>query len=94
MAFPAIFPAGATLIETHEREKKEKQGIQGTARGSEAVSIDAAGSAIGSIGLLIFAVLVWKMLPNHSPWFVLAAATLTWLAVSVLVWQIRKRLSV
>ena len=90
LAFPAIFPAGATLIEKHEKQKKEKQGLQGTARGVEAASIDAAGSAMGSIGLLVFAFLVWKVLPNHAPWLVLAAATLIWLTVSVLVWQIRK----
>jgi hypothetical protein len=90
LAFPAIFPAGATLIEKHEKQKKEKQGLQGTTRGVEAASIDAAGSAMGSIGLLVFAFLVWKVLPNHAPWLVLAAATLIWLTVSVLVWQIRK----
>lgn len=90
LAFPAIFPAGATLIEKHEKQKKEKQGLQGTTRGVEAASIDAAGSAMGSIGLLVFAFLVWKVLPNHTPWLVLAAATLIWLTVSVLVWQIRK----
>jgi hypothetical protein len=27
LAFPAIFPAGATLIEKHEEQKKEKKGI-------------------------------------------------------------------
>ena len=90
LAFPAIFPAGATLIEKHEKQKKEKQGLQGTTRGAEAASIDAAGSAMGSIGLLVFAFLVWKVLPNHTPWLVLSAATLIWLTVSVLVWQIRK----
>jgi uncharacterized protein DUF3147 len=26
LAFPAIFPASATLVEKHEREKKEKSG--------------------------------------------------------------------
>jgi uncharacterized protein DUF3147 len=90
LAFPAIFPAGATLIEKHEKQKKEKQGLQGTTRGVEAASIDAAGSAMGSIGLLVFAFLVWKGLPNHTPWLVLSAATLIWLTVSVLVWKIRK----
>jgi hypothetical protein len=32
LAFPAIFPAGATLIEKHEKQKKEKEGLQGTER--------------------------------------------------------------
>jgi hypothetical protein len=57
LAFPAIFPASATLIEKHEIEKKEKMGLNGKIRGSQAASIDAAGSAMGALGLLFFAIL-------------------------------------
>lgn len=91
LAFPAIFPASATLIEKHEKEKKENEGLQGTERGREAASLDAAGSAMGSIGLLVFALLVWRLMPDHRPWLVLAGATLAWLAVSILVWKLRRR---
>jgi hypothetical protein len=91
LAFPAIFPAGATLIEKHETEKKQEHGLDGTERGREAASVDAAGSAMGSIGLLIFALLVWQFMPSHKAWLVLAGATLTWFAVSVLLWRLRKR---
>ena len=91
LAFPAIFPASATLIEKHEKQKKEKKGLQGTERGREAASIDAAGSAMGSIGLLAFALLVWQFLPRHSTWMVLMAATAAWLTVSMLTWRVRKR---
>lgn len=91
LAFPAIFPASATLIEKHEKQKKEKKGLQGTQRGRKAASIDAAGSAMGSIGLWVFALLVWQFLPRHSTWIVLMAATAAWLTVSVLIWHIRKR---
>jgi uncharacterized protein DUF3147 len=90
LAFPAIFPASATLIEKHERGKKEKEGFEGATRGKEAASIDAAGAAMGSIGLLAFAFVVWRFVANDNPWLVLAAATLAWLTVSVLVWEIRK----
>src|SRR5881398_2408468 len=55
LAFPAIFPASATLIEKHEKQKKESEGLRGTERAREAVSVDAAGAAMGSIGLLVFA---------------------------------------
>lgn len=92
LAFPAIFPASATLIEKHERKKKEKLGLRGTVRARKAASVDAAGAAIGSIGLLIFAGLVWRLLPNHAPWLVLLTASLAWMVVSVGAWQIRKRL--
>jgi hypothetical protein len=35
LAFPAIFPASATLIEKHARERKRKAGLRGTRRGKE-----------------------------------------------------------
>jgi hypothetical protein len=92
LAFPAIFPASTTLIEKHEKEKKELRGLKGAARGRRAASIDAAGASMGSIGLVAFALLVWQVLPRAQVWVVLALATLLWLAVSVGVWQIRKRL--
>jgi|SRR5579864_4762810 len=92
LAFPAIFPASATLIEKHETQKKERAGIHGSTRGRKAAAVDAAGAAIGSIGLLVFAVLVKRLLAGHSPWLVLTGATGVWLAVSLLLWQIRERL--
>lgn len=90
LAFPAIFPASATLIEKHEKQKKERQGINGTVRGRKAASIDAAGAAMGSLGLVVFAFIVWKLVSRHSHWMVLVTATTSWLAVSILVWKIRK----
>ena len=92
LAFPAIFPAGATLIEKHEREKKRKTGLNGTQRGREAASIDAAGAAMGPLGLIAFAILVWRFLPSHSSLTVLLGAGVAWLSISVLAWWIRKAL--
>lgn len=92
LAFPAIFPASATLIEKHERQKKEQRGLKGTKRGRKTAAVDAAGAAIGSIGLLVFALLVKRFLGEYSPWLVLASATGSWLAVSLSLWQIRKRM--
>jgi hypothetical protein len=91
LAFPAIFPSSATLIEKHEMEKKERHGLHGVERGRQAASVDAAGSAIGSFGLMVFAVVVWQFAPTHRPWLVLAAATLCWFTLSVVLWQVRKR---
>lgn len=91
LAFPAIFPAGATLIEKHEKEKREKAGLHGSVRGRKAAGIDAAGAALGSFGLFAFALVVKRFLVGHSSWLVLAGATVIWLAVSLLLWQIRKR---
>lgn len=92
LAFPAIFPASATLIEKHEREKKESHGFNGAARGRSAAGIDAAGSSMGSIGLFVFAFTVWQFMPRERAWIVLVGATLLWLGVSVTAWQVRKRL--
>ena len=92
LAFPAIFPASATLIEEHEKKRKEKHGLAGTERGREAASVDAAGAAMGSLGLLVFALLVWQFMPSHAHWLVLFAATLSWLVTAILVWKLRRRI--
>ena len=92
LAFPAIFPASATLIEKHEKEKKESLGLKGAARGRSAASIDAAGSSMGSIGLFVFAFVVWQFMSGDRTWIVLGGATVLWLGISVAVWQIRKAL--
>ena len=91
LAFPAIFPASATLIEKHERQKKAEQGLEGTERARQAASVDATGAVMGSIGLCVFALFVWKFMPTYSPWLVLTGASLAWLATSVAAWNIRKR---
>jgi hypothetical protein len=91
LAFPAIFPASATLVEKHEREKKRKAGITNTSRGRQAAALDARGAAIGSIGLACFALLVWKLLPVWNAGFVLLVALSLWLGVSVLIWRASNR---
>src|SRR5579863_9139297 len=70
LAFPAIFPAAATLMEKHEREKKENLGMNGTKRAAQAVSTDAAGASIGAIGLSVFGWLVWKTVAIYPVWLV------------------------
>jgi Protein of unknown function (DUF3147) len=92
LAFPAIFPASATLIDKHEKERKQRAGFDGRARARQAVSVDAAGAAIGSIGLLAFALLMAELVARFNPWLALVSATLLWMALSVLIWHIRKRI--
>lgn len=87
LAFPAIFPASATLIEKHENEKKEQAGVGIGHRGQDAAALDAAGAAMGSIALVAFAVIVWRFLPRHALWNVLLGSTVIWLLVSVLIWR-------
>ena len=54
LALPAIFCASATLIEEHERKRKEAKGLQGARRGQQAAALDAAGAGWGSIALGVF----------------------------------------
>jgi hypothetical protein len=90
LAFPAIFPATATLIENHEREKKQNVGMQGTARGRKAAAVDATGASLGAFGLIAFAVLIWKLIEPLPIWATLLIATLAWFAVSFCAWKIWK----
>lgn len=90
LAFPAIFPAAATLIEKHEKQKEKRAGKDGEKRGRVAAGVDAAGAAMGSIGLVAFALIIWQGLPNSGLGIVLASATLAWLLTSVLVWEFRQ----
>jgi uncharacterized membrane protein (GlpM family) len=91
LAFPAIFPASATLIARHETERKKLKGLHGERRGLEAAAGDAIGTAMGSVGLLAFAVIGWLFLPRYSPALVLAGGTVAWFAAGSILWIIRKR---
>ena len=91
LAFPAIFPASATLVAKHETEKKTNAGITASSRGRQAAALDAAGSALGSVGLAGFALTVWKLLPLYNSAFVFLAATAIWLSLAILSWFIWKK---
>ena len=92
LAFPAIFPATATLLEKHEKQKKEQKGLNGTKRGRLAAGVDAAGAAMGAGGLLVFALIVWKLLPGRSGSMVLAAATPAWVVVAISIWAAQEKI--
>jgi hypothetical protein len=91
LAFPAIFPASATLIEGHEKQRKQKAGYDGTNRGRTAAGLDAAGTFLGSLALLAFAFILYRFLPTHSPVLTLTAASFTWLALAIILWLLAKR---
>jgi len=87
LAFPAIFPASATLISKHERESapdlKE-------ARGRAAAALDARGVMMGSAGLATFALVVWKLLPHWNGVLTLLVALVVWFVLSIFTWQMSK----
>jgi hypothetical protein len=91
LAFPAIFPAAATLIAKHEEHKKRRAAMDGTTRGRMAAALDARGAAIGTLGLCCFALLTWKLLPFWNALEVLGMATASWLLVSLAIWQVEQK---
>jgi hypothetical protein len=90
LAFPAIFPASATMIENHEKKRKAEVGFEGTKRGRLAASIDASGVALGCVGLAGFGAILWRELPFHNAYVIVSLATLAWAAISYALWAIRK----
>jgi Protein of unknown function (DUF3147) len=90
LAFPAIFPAGATLVEKHERKKKERAGIRNTRRGRQAAALDSLGAAQGSLALVCFAIVVWKGFLYTSAPIALGIALVIWIGVATAAWRIRR----
>ncbi len=70
LAFPAILLASLTLV-------AKEEGL-GQARD------DARGAALGTLGLIAFAVIAAILLPRHSAWLALGSATAAWAVVSLL----------
>lgn len=86
LAFPAIFPASATLIDKHEKQRKLRAGIATTERGRKAAALDARGAIGGSLGLAFFAFIVWNLLSLHNAVLTILAALALWLLVSTGIW--------
>jgi hypothetical protein len=82
LALPAIFCASATLIERHERRRKQEAGLAGQRRGQEAAALDAAGAALGSLGMIAFALTFW-LLVERGETMAFVAALVAWTAISV-----------
>jgi Protein of unknown function (DUF3147) len=90
LAFPAIFPASATLVEKHDTEKKQQAGIIDNARGRKAAALDARGAAVGSLGLVVFGLLMWRLLRYWNSVSALMTALVVWFIVAVLVWRVSR----
>jgi hypothetical protein len=70
---------------------KDRAGMPGARCGKEAAALDAAGAALGSIGLAAFACIVWLLI-ERSPSLALALATAAWFGIAVSAWALRRRL--
>ena len=89
LAFPAILCASLTLIDKHERVRKENKGLKGARRGKDAAALDAAGASLGSVGLAAFGWTIWR--GAGLSWLVLPLALLAWTAVSLVLWVLWRR---
>jgi hypothetical protein len=87
LALPAIFCASATLIESHEQRRKREAGMVGKRRGREAAALDAAGAALGSIGMVAFAVTL-SLVVERQTVLAFAAGLCAWAIVAFLAWRI------
>lgn len=72
LAFPSISTASLSLIQRQA--------------GKNAAGVDAWGAAIGSLGLLGFAAVVWVLAPLTSGWVTLLTASAVWLPLSFGLW--------
>jgi drug/metabolite transporter (DMT)-like permease len=91
LALPAIFCASATLIERHEIRRKREAGLTGRRRGKMAAASDAAGAALGAVGMLFFGA-AFAFLAGYSVVAAFVGASLAWLVVAVGAWCIRRKL--
>ena len=91
LALPAIFCASATLIEKHEVRRKREAGVAGKRRGQLAAALDAAGAALGALGMLAFAI-VFSLMVESSISAAFVGASLAWLIVSVAAWCVRRKM--
>lgn len=96
LAFPSIFPASVTLVQSHQEEKEEQKGKgeeQQKEEGRQAAARTSLGTALGSFGLLGFAIIIWQFSPTLPPWLVLVIALVIWFSMAVLVWWIFQKMS-
>jgi hypothetical protein len=90
-AFPAIFPAAATLMEAHSRQRMAEIGHGGTHRGRIGAGIGAASATLGCVGLAGFGLVVWLLLPRHNAVLIILAVTALWTLLCLALWEVRRQ---
>lgn len=90
LAFPAIAPAAATMIDQHAKEQKQRAGFEGHTRGRKIAALDMFGTVWGSVGLLAFALVIWQIGPTHSAPMTLSLATLAWFVGALATWVLHR----
>ena len=90
LAFPGIFPAGVSLVEKHKTQREALDGKSGTKSARGEAGVEAAGASIGAVGLIGFAMVLWRGLPIHNFSIVLLLAAVAWIVVAYLLWWARE----
>jgi hypothetical protein len=90
LAFPAIFPAAASLIQSHEKIRKAEIGKDPGRRGMDAAALDAFGATLGSLGLIGFALTLWKLVTVIPVAGTLSVAFAGWALISITAYLIRR----
>lgn len=90
LAVPALFCASATLVEKHERERKQKKGLSGDRRARGAAALDAAGAGWGSLALAAFAAVILFIAPYGAP-LALGLGSALWIASAAGLWLARRQ---
>ena len=93
LAFPAIAPSTATLLDQHAKEEKQRAGMSGHTRGRKVAALDMFGTVWGTTGLVAFALVIWLMAPGRSAWVVLPTATVAWFVGALSIWEGRRLLN-
>jgi hypothetical protein len=75
LAFPAVLPAAATLVEQRE--------------GNDAAVHDVGGATFGAVGLIAFAAVSTTLFPRTSAPLALLAALAAWIVVSLTLYVLR-----
>ncbi|MGB7465995.1 MAG: DUF3147 family protein [Candidatus Acidiferrum sp.] len=91
LAFPAIFPASATLVAKHETHKKQNAGIETNSRGRQAVAVDAGRSAIGKRWPGCFRANRLEVPSLLQFCFRVSCSKAVWLALAILTWRIWRK---
>lgn len=81
LGFPAILPAAVTLIESHEMKKKAPER---TKEAKDEAGDDSMGAVLGSVAMIVFAVVIWRV--PGSIWGIIGLAFAAWLVVAVFAW--------
>jgi hypothetical protein len=92
LAFPGIFPAGVSLVEKHKTQREALVGKLGINSARGEAGVEAAGASIGAIGLIGFAIVLWRGLPTHTFLLMLFLAAAAWIVVAGLFWWARERM--